>query len=360
NQGRRTSKRAEAPMRRFREMHYHRFQLGTRSNIHGTCLMRSVLPVRLPRPHTMQMIYTHPPPGVGFRRLGLAQGQETKDQATYARMATEHDQAVMDEIAEERARTATWLGSNKAIARTHVVVATQSGLQFFVAGFGYWNILDIDLKLTGESCVGVKAFEMWAETAPPQNADPVGAKDDDGEERPGEAEDEQMAALPVLIIALTTYVKRPSEIRNRTTDERGLYRLYALGADSLPPLSQEFVDKHGLATPEPLSESNTSSSSSSSSGSHSESMSPPHHVLHGSPTETGALPTSPTDRSAAAADVASMSQADGYMGSFGSDVGGAGSGDPSAANTQREDVLAVNTYAYLEERLFSLRVNERT
>ncbi|KAJ2344564.1 hypothetical protein GGH91_002826, partial [Coemansia sp. RSA 2671] len=276
-QDRRSSKRAEAPMRRFREMHYHRFQLGTRSNIHGTCLMRSALPVRLPRPHAMQMIYQHPPPGVGFLRMGLPLGQEAKDQTAYMHMAAEHDRAVLSEIAEERARTAQWLASSKAIARTHVVVATQSGLQFFVAGFGYWNILDVDLKLTSESCVGVKAFEMWAEAPQtPQSADSAGSEDESkgegGEERPPpEAEGEPMAALPVLIIALTTYVKRPSEIKNRATDELGRYRLYALGADSLPALSQEFVDKHALAVQEASSEGSTSSRS--------ESMSPPHHAL---------------------------------------------------------------------------------
>ncbi|KAJ2063390.1 hypothetical protein GGI17_001751 [Coemansia sp. S146] len=333
NQGRRSSKRAEAPMRRFREMHYHRFQLGTRSNIHGACLMRSLLPVRLPRPHTMQMIYTHPPPGVGFQRLSLPQEQEAKDQASYMRMAAEHEQAVMGEIAEERERTAQWLSSNKAIARTHVVVATQSGLQFFVAGFGYWNILDIDLKLTSESCVGVKAFEMWAGVAATATAAATAQnageepKGDDSEGGPSEAESEQMAELPVLIIALTTYVKRPSEIKNRTTDELGMYRLYALGAESLPALSQEFVDKHALTTQEPLAEGSTSSRS--------ESRSP-------------------------GLDVAPMSQADASVGSFGSDIGAAVSGNTSAARTQREDVLPINTYAYLEERLFSLKVNERT
>ncbi|KAJ2885974.1 hypothetical protein H4R27_001026 [Coemansia aciculifera] len=361
NQGRRSSKRAEAPMRRFREMHYHRFQLGTRSNIHGACLMRSLLPVRLPRPHTMQMIYTHPPPGVGFQRLSLPQEQEAKDQASYMRMAGEHEQAVMGEIAEERERTAQWLSSNKAIARTHVVVATQSGLQFFVAGFGYWNILDIDLKLTSESCVGVKAFEMWAGVTAEAEASATSAqnageepKGDDSEEEPVSAESEQMAELPVLIIALTTYVKRPSEIKNRTTDELGMYRLYALGAESLPALSQEFVDKHALTTQEPLSEGSTSSRS--------ESRSPlPHHPKQDPRsvprTDTGSQPglaTSPP------ADVVSMSQADGSGGSFGSDVGVAVSGNTSAAKTQREDVLPINTYAYLEERLFSLKVNERT
>ncbi|KAJ2020908.1 hypothetical protein GGI14_000504 [Coemansia sp. S680] len=356
NQGRRASKRAEAPMRRFREMHYHRFQLGSRSNIHGACLMRSLLPVRLPRPHTMQMIYTHPPPGVGFQRLGLPQGQEAKDQASYMRMATEHEEAVMGEIAEERERTAQWLGSNKAIARTHVVVATQSGLQFFVAGFGYWNILDIDLKLSSESCVGVKAFEMWAASPPPppppQNEDEE-PKGNDSEERPTEAESRQMAELPVLIIALTTYVKRPSEVRNRTTDELGMYRLYALGADSLPPLSQEFVDKHAVTARGPLSEGSTSSSRN-------ESLSPPHDDPRqgprgGPPAETGARPgldTSP--------DVASVAQAEASADSFGSDVGAKASGNYSAANTQGEDVLPINTYAYLEERLFSLKVNEKT
>ncbi|KAJ1890990.1 hypothetical protein LPJ71_007796, partial [Coemansia sp. S17] len=357
NQGRRASKRAEAPMRRFREMHYHRFQLGSRSNIHGACLMRSLLPMRLPRPHTMQMIYTHPPPGVGFQRLGLPQGQEAKDQASYMRMATEHEEAVMGEIAEERERTAQWLDSNKAIARTHVVVATQSGLQFFVAGFGYWNILDIDLKLSSESCVGVKAFEMWAATSPPpppppQNEDEE-PKGDASEERPAEAESGQMAELPVLIIALTTYVKRPSEVRNRTTDELGMYRLYALGADSLPPLSQEFVDKHAVTTRGPLSEGSTGSSRN-------ESLSPPHDDPRqaprgGPPAETGARPgldTSP--------DVASVAPAEASADSFGSDVGAEASGDYSAANTLGEDVLPINTYAYLEERLFSLKVNEKT
>ncbi|KAJ2443564.1 hypothetical protein GGF42_006584 [Coemansia sp. RSA 2424] len=348
NQGRSTtSKRAEAPMRRFREMHYHRFQLGTRSNIHGACLLRSHLPVRLPRPHTMQMIYRHPPPKVGFRRLELPQEHEARDQASYARLVSEHEQAVMGEIAEERARTAQWLGSNRAIARTHVVVATQSGLQFFVAGFGYWNVLDMNLNLTSESCVGVKAFEMWAASAPQKSAD--------------DKQDEQMAELPVLIVALTTYVKRPNEIRNRATDELGSYRLYALGADSLPPLSQEFVDRHALRPQESVLEG---SSDCSRSHSHSESMSPPQRWPTQLPptvplTETESLPgfaTSPQ------LDMAAGLLADG---GFGSDNGGEmmGAGDiPGGKDTQAEAalLLPINTYAYLEERLFSLKVNERT
>ncbi|KAJ2331826.1 hypothetical protein GGI00_003082, partial [Coemansia sp. RSA 2681] len=370
NQGRSTtSKRAEAPMRRFREMHYHRFQLGTRSNIHGACLLRSHLPVRLPRPHTMQMIYRHPPPKVGFRRLELPQGHEARDQASYARLVSEHEQAVMGEIAEERARTAQWLGSNMAIARTHVVVATQSGLQFFVAGFGYWNVLDMNLNLTSESCVGVKAFEMWAASALQKSAD--------------DKQDEQMAELPVLIVALTTYVKRPNEIRNRTTDELGSYRLYALGADSLPPLSQEFVDRHALRPQESVLEGSSSGGGCRRSRSHSESMSPPQRRPTQLPptvplAETESLPgfatSPPLDMAAATAasdatrraSISHAAEAADLLagGGFGSDDGEAmtGAGDfPGGKNTQAEAaLLPINTYAYLEERLFSLKVNERT
>ncbi|KAJ2481396.1 hypothetical protein EV174_003489 [Coemansia sp. RSA 2320] len=286
-QGRGGSKRGEAAMRRFREMHYLRFRLGTRSNIHGACLLRSQLPVRLPRPHTMQLIYEYPPPGVGFRRFSASAWQEeARDQASFGQLASEHEAAVRAQIVSERARTAQWLRSNKAAARTHAVVATQSGLHFFVAGFGYWNILDINLNLVSESCVGVKAFETWATI------------EEEGEN------DGKEAALPVLIIALTTYVKqRPSEAKGRGSDTLGSYRLYALGADSLAPLSQEFVDKHALK------------------------------------------------RTKVAA------QADG---SGGDDNIGRSSGSPDEKSPAAEDVLAINGYAYLEERLFSLKVDERT
>ncbi|KAJ2746661.1 hypothetical protein GGI20_001162 [Coemansia sp. BCRC 34301] len=332
NQGRAAGKRAEAPMRRFREMHYHRFQLGTRSNIHGTCLMRSHLPVRLPRPHTMQLIYKHPPPGVGMRRLALPEGHEAKDQASYARQVTEHEQAALGEIGLERARTTQWLKGNKAIARTHVVVATQSGLQFFVAGFGYWNVLDIDLNLTNESCVGVKAFEMWAEKGTPQGGEGV----------------EQMAELPVLIVALTTYVKRPSEIKNRATDELGAYRLYALGADSLPPLSQEFVDRHGLVSPQEVVVSGDSTSS------HSESMSHQQQQQQQQQHQASGSASPPLDIPEAKAEAASLE-------SSGSDNGAGVAGDTSSASSRHEAAsIPINTYAYLEERLFSLKVDERT
>ncbi|KAJ2798985.1 hypothetical protein H4R20_004617, partial [Coemansia guatemalensis] len=88
----------EQSARRFREVHYHRFPLGARSNIHGTCLLRSQLPVRLPRPHTMQQIYGHPPPGVGYRRGAAATaGSSAAEQAAQMR-------AVAAEIRDERRR----------------------------------------------------------------------------------------------------------------------------------------------------------------------------------------------------------------------------------------------------------------
>ncbi|KAJ2161585.1 hypothetical protein GGF46_001355 [Coemansia sp. RSA 552] len=181
----------DASVRRFREAHYHRFRLGTRSNIHGTCVLRSRLPVRLPRPHSMQQLYKHAPPGVGPAR-------ESSDSAA---------------IDDERRRVGQWLAAGRGDPRTHVVVAMQTGLLFVVAGFGYWNMLDIDLHLSNEACVGVKAFEV-----------PGG----DGE------------ALPAVVVALTTYVKRSSETRE--TDESGSYCLYALGAESLPPLAEGKVE----------------------------------------------------------------------------------------------------------------------
>ncbi|KAJ2375123.1 hypothetical protein IW150_002723, partial [Coemansia sp. RSA 2607] len=213
--------------RRFREIHFHRFVLGTRSNVHGACLLRSRLPVRLPRPHTMQQRYDHPPPGVGYRRLGgRAGGTDTEaDTASDAGTGAGADataaateaareqqrQAAVAAIRDECARTAQCMAQGKDAARTHVIVATQRGLLFFVAGFGYWNVLDVDLRLRGEACVGVKAFEAAT---------------------PG-------AALPVLVVALTTYVKGAG-------DGGGTYRLYALGAESLAPVSQAFLAQHAL------------------------------------------------------------------------------------------------------------------
>ncbi|KAJ2783356.1 hypothetical protein GGI15_002618 [Coemansia interrupta] len=209
--------------RRFREMHFHRFVLGTRSNMHGACLLRSRLPVRLPRPHTMQQRYDHPPPGVGYRRVGgrPADPDSEADADSASEPAAERgaDAAQREQqrlaaaaaIRDECARTARCIAQGKDSARTHVVVATQTGLLFFVAGFGYWNVLDVDLRLRGEACVGVKAFE----------AEPPGAP------------------LPVLVVALTTYVKGAG-------DGCGRYRLYALGAESLAPVPQDFLALHGL------------------------------------------------------------------------------------------------------------------
>ncbi|KAJ2760267.1 hypothetical protein IWQ57_006349, partial [Coemansia nantahalensis] len=180
----------EAPERRFREIHYHRFPLGVRSNIHGTCLLRSHLPVRLPRPHTMQHIYRHPPPGVGHRRgTPPPPAAAARDPAVL-----EHWQGVVRDINDERRRVAQWLASERATARTHAVVATQSGLQFFIAGFGYWNVLDLDLGLPNEACAGVKAFEV---PAPPG---PQCAPESQGDEAAIESHQ-----LPQLIVALTTY-----------------------------------------------------------------------------------------------------------------------------------------------------------
>ncbi|KAJ2435518.1 hypothetical protein GGF42_009038, partial [Coemansia sp. RSA 2424] len=227
----------------------------------------------------------------------------------------------------------------------------------------------MNLNLTSESCVGVKAFEMWAASALQKSAD--------------DKQDEQMAELPVLIVALTTYVKRPNEIRNRTTDELGSYRLYALGADSLPPLSQEFVDRHALRPQESVLEGSSSGGGCRRSRSHSESMSPPQRRPTQLPptvplAETESLPgfatSPPLDMAAATAasdatrraSISHAAEAADLLagGGFGSDDGEAmtGAGDfPGGKNTQAEAaLLPINTYAYLEERLFSLKVNERT
>ncbi|KAJ2849714.1 hypothetical protein IWW36_002441 [Coemansia brasiliensis] len=223
--------------RRFREVHYHRYPLGARSNIHGACLLRSCLPVRLPRPHTMQMIYTHPPPGVGHRRGMLPQWQEARDQGAFVRLAQEHASSAIRDIKDERRRVAQWLAEGRANVRTHVIVATQLGLLFFVAGFGYWNVLDINLGLKNEACVGVKAFEVCVAK---------NAAEPETEDNGDSSESIDQHELPVLIVALTTYVKRSNEAKNSEYDESGSYRLYALGADSLPPLSSEFIEKHAL------------------------------------------------------------------------------------------------------------------
>lgn len=191
------SKNSATTLRRFREVHYHRYKIGTRSNVNGSCVLRSQLPVRLPRPHTMQLIYGYPPPGIGHQRF-----KDAVDEEDRAR--------VWEEVAEEQRQVEKWLrDSMSGMWRHHVVVAARSGVLIFVAGFGYWNVLDIDLKLQDEACVGVKAFDVASEDS-----------------------------LPVLIMALTTYVKRKG---SESRDESGTYRLYALGAESLPPLPQELL-----------------------------------------------------------------------------------------------------------------------
>ncbi|KAJ1735610.1 hypothetical protein LPJ61_000448 [Coemansia biformis] len=317
----------EPSARRFREIHHHRFPLGVRSNIHGTCLLRSHLPVRIPRPHTMQTIHTHPPPGVGYRRFMPPQSPDARGPTVQPHQPW---QEVVREINDERRRVASWLDNHRAIARTHVVVATQSGLQFFVAGFGFWSVLDVDLGLRNEACVGIKAFEV--SSAPSQNADAAAATAaEQGEgEGQGYAASIEQHRLPLLITALTTYVKQPSEARRGTADESGTYRLYAFGHASLPPLPQAFVDRHALGSPKkptPASpaESPDAPSPGTSTAPSSSEDSAHGMTLHGQPT---------TD------DVAATTAA------------------AAAANLIQP--LPVNSYAYLEERLFALHASNDT
>ncbi|KAJ2081817.1 hypothetical protein H4R24_002081 [Coemansia sp. RSA 988] len=347
----------EQSARRFREIHYHRFPLGARSNIHGTCLLRSQLPVRLPRPHTMQLIYSHPPPGVGYRRGAAAVGSGAAEKAAHMR-------AVATEIRDERRRVRQWLEERRAPVRTHVVVATQSGLQFFVAGFGYWNVLDINLQLKDESCVGVKAFEVtlapeqhdaaeqWraSRAAAIQTGDKrglqretkagaeAGAKTDIETEAKTDIEREAKAdaltdsgladveqeRLPMFLIALTTYVRRPSEARDGVTDESGTYRLYALGYASLPPLPQQFLDAHALDRTET-------------------------RRAHSQPAE-GSSSAEPavTRRSA------SSGQEDGATGDMASVHSDSDETDRALQN------LPINSYAYVEERLFGMSLGSNT
>ncbi|KAJ1664517.1 hypothetical protein IW140_000519 [Coemansia sp. RSA 1813] len=353
----------DVSVRRFREVHYHRFKLGTRSNVHGTCVLRSHLPVRLPRPHTMQQIYNDPPPGVGYRRLILPQWHEARDRASLLRLLADHERSVIGEINQERATTAKWLESKKAIARTHVVVATQSNLLFFVAGFGYWNVLDINLNLINESCAGVKAFEM-----------PLHRNGDKAKGSPkGHEKDtddllniDQDQLLPALVVALTTYVKQPSEKREGVIDESGSYRLYALGADSLPPIPQEFVDMHALVT---------SSAKSKEEGNAVSRKDPPsakayEYKIDVSEARSNSQPvdmasrTGPSlgisgatlKRSASVPQTASSVDASSAAGHdmFSADE------IPFVQHKDPIDAIPLNSYAYLEERLLSLRVSEKT
>ncbi|KAJ2666887.1 hypothetical protein IW148_000615 [Coemansia sp. RSA 1199] len=334
----------EASVRRFREVHYHRFRLGTRSNIHGSCLLRSHLPVRLPRPHTMQMIYTHPPPGIGHRRGVLPQWQEAPDQATFARVAQEHTRTVIREINDERRRVAQWLAANRAIARTHVIVATQSGFHFFVAGFGYWNVLDIDLCLQNESCVGVKAFEVGVA----QNNAPEQEDDD--------TESIDQTQLPVLIIALTTYVKRSSEAKNGVVDESGSYRLYALGADSLPPLTPEFIEKHALRTDQAPIDKEPNDKEPKEKKPADSAVSDDLADLQTNTLAQRANTLPVTSSTADDSVTPRRCTSDNQTQPFAEELNDMTSKQPP--NTIRD--LPMNSYAYLEERLFSLAVTENT
>ncbi|KAJ2314557.1 hypothetical protein H4S01_001177 [Coemansia sp. RSA 2610] len=331
--------RPAASVRRFREVHYHRFQLGTRSNIHGTCLLRSHLPVRLPRPHAMHLIYPHPPPGVGYRRGVLPPWQEAQDQAAFARIALEHARATVREIKDERRRVAQWLATQRAIARTHVVVATQSRLLFFVAGFGYWNVLDIDLCLQNEACVGVKAFEVHIAEPEPLRAEPDGHEDD-----PETIDQHQ---LPVMVIALTTYVKRAGETNNGVVDESGSYRLYALGAESLPPLSSDFIEKHALRA-EKKSDSDAELPRSDSLAEPQKSTSVP---------RASSQPAGPPTADPLVAPRRCMSET---QPPAQESLAETGDGEANLQQPQTNLIrdLPVNSYAYLEERLFSLTVSE--
>ncbi|KAJ1738945.1 hypothetical protein LPJ79_002910 [Coemansia sp. RSA 1821] len=315
-------------VRRFREVHYHRYPLGARSNIHGACLLRSLLPVRLPRPHTMQMIYTHPPPGVGYRRGMLPQWQEARDQAAFVRLAQEHASSAIRDIKDERRRVAQWLAEDRANARTHVIVATQLGLLFFIAGFGYWNVLDINLGLKNEACVGVKAFEVCIA----KNAEEPDANDTEDD-----IESIDPHELPILIVALTTYVKRSNEAKNGEYDESGSYRLYALGADSLPPLSTEFIEKHALRKDGSRDVAEPSHSAAAAAAAAARASSQPVSSLF----EATADPRRCASEH--------MAEANGEAEQLQPE-------QQTQSNMIRD--LPLNSYAYLEERLFSLPVGD--
>ncbi|KAJ2511435.1 hypothetical protein H4217_007387 [Coemansia sp. RSA 1939] len=361
-QGRGQAKNSEElSVRRFREVHYHRFKLGTRSNVHGTCVLRSQLPVRLPRPHAMQQIYNHPPPGVGYRRLVVPQWHDAMDHGSLLRVLSEHKASVVQEINDERATAARWLESERATSRAHVVVATQSNLLFFISGFGYWNVLDINLNLPNESCAGVKAFEMWTQP----NDDGANRSFQKNEDAAGDdLPSIDQHKLPTLIIALTTYVKQPSEKREGVVDESGSYRLYALGADSLPPLPQSFVEKHALEA-----RSNTFTNSNSKNAFQHDPPSPEHLVRRpdisemrsnsqpidlASTTDFG-LETSqmPPERPASVPQTAEAYVAAGRNIFSPNDT-------PFAEHKDPADMVPLNSYAYLEERLFGLRVSDKT
>ncbi|KAJ2794464.1 hypothetical protein H4R20_006216, partial [Coemansia guatemalensis] len=247
--------------------------------------------------------------------------------------------AVAAEIRDERRRVRQWLEERRAPARTHVVVATQSGLQFFVAGFGYWNVLDINLQLKDEACVGVKAFEVslspeqhdaaeqWrASRADPQMED---SSDSQAETKADTLADSGLAdveqeQLPMLLIALTTYVRRPSEARDGVTDESGTYRLYALGYASLPPLPQKFLEAHALDKTEAR--------------------------------RTRSQPAEGSNGGEAAATrrSASSGQEAAATGDMASEHGGSDTTDCVIRQ------LPINSYAYVEERLFGMALGSGT
>ncbi|KAJ2412454.1 hypothetical protein GGF47_006083, partial [Coemansia sp. RSA 2524] len=284
------------------------------------------------------MIYTHPPPGIGHRRGVLPQWQEAPDQATFARVAQEHTRTVIREINDERRRVAQWLAAHRAIARTHVIVATQSGFHFFVAGFGYWNVLDIDLCLQNESCVGVKAFEVGVSG----DATPEQADDDD-------TESIDQTQLPVLIIALTTYVKRSNETKNDVVDESGSYRLYALGADSLPPLTPEFIEKHALRTDQAPIEKEPKEKKPADSAV-SDDLGDLHTVTLAQRANTLPVTSSTADDVVTPQRCTSDNQTQTLAEEFTDTT------SKQSSNTIRD--LPMNSFAYLEERLFSLAVTE--
>ncbi|KAJ1816986.1 hypothetical protein LPJ56_002188, partial [Coemansia sp. RSA 2599] len=369
----------EASQRRFREVHYHRFVLGSRSNVHGACLLRSRLPVRLPRPHTMQLRYDHPPPGVGYRRLAVPDWGVDIDQATYERMVLEHRRSALAQIGDECEKTAKCIAANKDVVRAHVAVATQSGLLFFVAGFGYWNVLDIDLKLKNESCVGVKVFETMVDEAEAEAEDKDADSSEEaqagsGTEADAETKDRPVAdehehehepaqrakGLPVMVIALTTYVKGPAaDGKKPDGGGAGTYRLYALGAESLPAVPQDFIDKHAIKTAGVKIGPKQSAKGGTAAGTASRAKSGP---ADNSPTNSDMA------ASLAAVDIARSKSLPSQLepGSLQAASLGLSSGSDAAASAfasspaSEKTTLSINSYAFLEERLFGLQVSDLT
>ncbi|KAJ2132174.1 hypothetical protein IW136_005145, partial [Coemansia sp. RSA 678] len=137
--------------------------------------------------------------------------------------------------------------------------------------------------------------------------------------------------------------------KNDVVDESGSYRLYALGADSLPPLTPEFIEKHALRTDQAPIEKEPKEKKPADSAV-SDDLADLHTVTLAQRASTLPVTSSTADDVVTPQRCTSDNQTQTLAEEFNDTT------SKQSSNTIRD--LPMNSFAYLEERLFSLAVTE--